>query len=862
MMKLPKIILFILTPVMLVLMVPGFLSADSMNQISPEDYKKPTFSPDSPSQNGEMPSIENGVPYQFPLVTTPSDGHEFDSGSTDQLAINVWYGNTQTFSQLGSPQLWANILGTVTGLDPDNPAHSLTYTLNGGEPQKLNFGPDQKRLYGAGDFNIELPIGELNPGENPVFIWADDGGQAISKLVTVNYVSETSWPLPYTADWSSMASPQAGAQVTDGHWAINGSGNLVPSQAGYDRIVTLGDYFWKDYEVKVQVTIRSWNTDEWTGPSNGGGVGLAVRWRGHYQTSNEQPRLGWNRLGALAMFRMEPKTNPTRVESAFQMYGNGGGLIDSSTALQMETDKTYWFKMSVQSSGTPVQPAMYRFKVWEYGKPEPGQWTMAAVGKLYEPPTGSVLLVAHQAIVEFGDVEVNPLPSGPFTITVQNPANGQIILDPPLKSSYAYGEQVQARAVGNTGYKLSGWTNSFSGTQNPITIHTTQNITIGANFSAEPFPPSLNITVNGNGTVARDAEPPYQYGQLVTLTPQPAQGYLFAGWGGDLKGTNYPAKIVLDTSKNIQANFVPASVISPKSDDFNACSLNTDLWTFVDPVGDSSYTITGKEVKLSVPAGVEHDVWDRGNLSARIMQATENASFDVVAKFDSVVNQRYQIQGILIEQDATNFLRFDTHYDGQGVRLFIASINDGVPTAITSTPIFVPTTPPYLRVTRVDNQWTYSYSQNGTGWISVASFNRPLAVAKSGVFASNQGSNGTPAPEFTAIVDYFFNTDAPIIPEDGIDVGNFTIQIGEPVGEGTVAVQPQKETYQCNDVVTLTASPADGWDFSHWSGDLSSSSPQETIVVEKNYNVVANFTEELGPPPLWVIYFPMAVGSH
>lgn len=864
-MKQMRTILFILVTALLVVVLPAILLADSANQFGPEDYEAPIFSPDAPGQNGEIPSIEDGAPYQFPLVTTPSDPHGFDPDSTDQFSIDLWYGDTQTFSQLGSPQLWANILGTVTGLDRNDPAHKLSYTINGGvEQYPLNFGPDSKRLYGVGDFNIELPVGELlpMPATNEVIIKAYNGANTIIKLVTVKYVSGTSWPMPYTADWFSMGGNiQQGAQIVDGRWSINLSGNLVLDSAAWERRVTIGDYLWKDYEVTVPITIRSWNTNGWGPPSNGGGVGLAVRWRGDYQTpANEQPRLGRDRLGALAWYRLEPQSNPNEVLSSLVLDGYGGKKpLASRNDLQLETDKTYWFKLSVQSSQFANQPSTYRFKIWQDGKPEPSQWALSSEGRPGEPKTGSVLLVAHQVIAEFGNVVVNPLPQGPFTINKMPTTNGSIVLDPD-KPSYSYGEKVQIRALGDPGFKLTNWTNGLSGNSNPIVFEMTQNLKVGANFGSAPIPPQLDVMVIGSGTVIRDAQPPYNYGQLVRLTPSPGQGYIFAGWSGDLTGVNNPASIVLDTSKSVTATFVPTGTVSPISDDFNSCSLNTDLWTFFNPKGDGSMFVSGTNLQLSVPAGVAHDAWGVNN-SVRVMQPTENESFEIVTKFDSVVTQRYQTQGILVEQDANNYLRFDTHYDGKGVRLFVADITNGVPIdVLKSAPMA--TTPSYLRVTRIGDQWTYSYSPDGNVWTSAGSnFNRTMNVTNTGVFVANQAYGEDPAPAHTGIIDYFFNTDAPIIPEDGKPIGNFTIQVNQ-VGEGKVTVAPLKQTYQCDDVVTLTASPAVGWDFSHWSGDLSGSSPQQTIIVQKNYSVEANFTEQPGPPPLRAIYFPMVVGSH
>ena len=857
-MKQLRTFLFVLAPVMLVLLAPSLLPVGLADQIDPDDFVSPAFPFDGTFPSVEIPSLEEGVAVQSPVITTPLEKRGLAPASTDQVTIDVWYGNEQTFSTLGSPQLWANILGTVTGLDPNDPTHTLSYSLNSGPEQSLSIGPDQRRLYGAGDFNIELPIEDLIPfpDSNVVVINANAGGDLESKAVTVNYIPATTWPLPYVADWSTISDVQEGAQIVDGQWEING-GKLVNSVAAYDRLVAIGDYFWKDYEVKVPVTIKSWNTAEWNdGVSNGGGIGIIARWRGHFQTpNNEQPRTGWNRLGALAWYRLEPdKADPTQIKSSFEMLGNGGRRIASRTDLQLLENTTYWFKLSVQSSTVTGQPATYRFKVWEAGSPEPVEWFMIATGNSGEPTTGSIMLAAHQVEAEFGNVEVTPLPTGPYTINVQDPPNGEIIVEPD-KPSYNYGERVQIRALGDTGYKLGNWTNAFSGNQNPIVHDVTQNFTVGATFTETPEPPELNITTVGQGTVSRDSNTPYLYGQLITLTANPQSGNIFASWSGDLTGSDNPAQIVLDDSKNITATFIPSNVGSPVSDDFNACALNTDLWTYVDPIGDGSYSVVGNELRLSVPPDVAHDIWTSGNNAVRVMQETQNTAFGIEVKFDSIVTQRYQMQGVLVEQDAQDFLRFEVFHDGNGVRLLAVKFVNGTPTVVFQTGL-LQSTPPYIRITRIDGQWVYAYSNNGSNWSTAGSFNHTLNVTKTGVYAGNQALAGQSVPSHIAIVDYFFNTLSPIVPEDGNPIDQFSIQVNT-TGDGSVTLDPEKDFYQCNEVVTLTATPAVGWTFGGWSGDLTGSSPIEQINVVTNYEITATFIESGGGGIK--LYLPMII---
>ena len=68
----------------------------------------------------------------------------------------------------------------------------------------------------------------------------------------------------------------------------------------------------------------------------------------------------------------------------------------------------------------------------------------------------------------------------------------------------------------------------------------------------------------------------------------------------------------------------------------------------------------------------------------------------------------------------------------------------------------------YLRVTRAGDNWTVRYSTDGTIWNMVPSFDKIFNVSAVGVYAAN--SAGT---AHTAVVDYFFNTAYPIVPEDG-----------------------------------------------------------------------------------------------
>ncbi len=293
-----------------------------------------------------------------------------------------------------------------------------------------------------------------------------------------------------------------------------------------------------------------------------------------------------------------------------------------------------------------------------------------------------------------------------------------------------------------------------------------------------------------------------------------------------------PAMLLLGLFRTVQAQ--PTSII--QSDDFNACSLDTSLWTFVNPLGDGAVTLTGAQAELFVPTGASHDVWSSGNFAPRLMQTANDADFEIEVKFESAVSLAYQLQGIIIEQDSANFLRFDFYHDGSATRVHAAVFVGGAPTSLVNLPLASAPAPMYLRVTRVGNQWTQGYSFDGQNWTTAVTFNHTLQVNQVGPFAGNAGSN----PAHTAVIDYFFNTAAPIAPEDGLTITHHLAI--NAVGSGNATANPDKPSYTCNETAVLTASPDVGWFFAGWSGDLTGNDNPAALTMDSDKNITATFT--------------------
>lgn len=760
--------------------------------------------------------------------------------STAEMTIDIWYGNAQKFGREGNPQQWVNILGNVS---PADEVAELTYVLNSKPKQELSIGTANRRLVNPGDFNIEIDTKDLKGGTNTITIQATakDGSTEKEKF-SFTYTRGRTWPANYTADWSSSSNIYDIAQVVDGKWAIE-SNKLVTKEAGYERLVAIGDVgstdkgIWTDYEITVPVTVKSLDETGYGGLSNGPAVGLYLRWQGHTLREDEQPRVGTERSGAQGRYHWKEKDG----EEGLEIKGVGWRK-PLNTTKKWELNTPYILKMSVQSVDDSTK-AYYRLKFWKQGEMEPGTWDVEGFSDENNIPSGSVLLAAHHVDAEFGNVQVRRLSDLEFTLTATVSGSGTLAVSPDL-SKYEYGEKVSLTAVPDPGYYLESWSGDMSqpGTVNPLEFNITKDMSITANFT-EVLPGTLTVNVEGQGTVTKDPDKAsYEGGEAVTLTAVPEPGYRFKEWSGDLSGTLNPAVLAINGDMTVTAVFEEAGEISPISDDFNRCELYTELWTFVNPssLGAIAVDPTASQVLITAPAAPTMTLWNSSRDAPRIMQDTADQDFTVEIKFDSIPEQNNQFQGFVVEQDADNWIRFDFLNKNGDLRLFAGTTTDGVSTSVWNESINLGgASELYMRITRLGDTWAQAYSTDGINWQTpqnAPSFDHALLVASSGIFAGNE--NGASAPDFVLRADYVRNTAFP----GGISGYLLALDV---TGAGTVELDPQPDEnsrYICNQQVTLTAAPVEK--FIGWSGDLTGTETTVTLTMDGDKAVTATFFEE------------------
>lgn len=607
--------------------------------------------------------------------------------------------------------------------DPDGLAF-LRYSLNNASDSNLSIGPDTRRLENAGDFNIDISVDDLLDGTNELVIKAQDNiGNLRVDTVIVNFTKNQIWPIPYSVGWDTVNALSDAGQVVDGKWGLVNN-KLEPTEIGYDRLVGFGDTLWSNYEITVPITVNS--------IASGGGIGFIMRWEGHTNdpVAGWQPTTGWLPLGAILWYRNYYGTH------RLEIFGNNGSTLADKPML-LTPGVEYMFKMRVEDE--PGVAQVYSFKAWQNGTTEPASWDVVANQSLLAPSEGGTFLVVHDCEATIGDINITdiyvPIDS---SLTIGNIASTTTdssalitwVTDKPATTILEYGT--------TTAYELG--------------ILTDNNMVLNHTFD-------LSALLE-NTTYHFRASSVNSYG-------------------------------VADSSADMTFKTKIANLSGPVSDDFNTYVFDPLVWTTVDPVGDATFSLTGTNTGnawavISLPGGTDHDVWRYGNKSARIMQPIADDNFEVEVKFESLINQKYQMQGILVEADANNFIRFDFLHDGGSLKLFAATFSNLNPSVKVSDLISL-AAPMYLKVKRVGSIWTVSYSADGLSWVDGSSFSYNLGVTSVGPFAAV--ALGSSSPALNCQIDYFFNSAAPIALEDGQAAPNVAPTIfSSPVNTATVGV--------------------------------------------------------------------------
>jgi len=359
-----------------------------------------------------------------------------------------------------------------------------------------------------------------------------------------------------------------------------------------------------------------------------------------------------------------------------------------------------------------------------------------------------------------------------YTLTITVIGSGSVTKNPDL-ATYTHGTPVQLTANPSVGWHFDQWSGDMSGSTNPDTIIMDGDKSVNAHFLEDQY--TLTVSIAGSGSVVKNPnQATYTYGTWVQLTANPAVGWHFDHWSGDMSGSINPDSIFMDGNKAVTAHFV--------QDQYTLTVNIIGSGSVVKNPNQATYTYgTWVQLTANPTAGWSFDHWS-GDMSGSINP-------------DSIFMDGNKV--------------VTAHFTQDQYVLTINIIGSG-------------------SVVKSPDQATYTYG-------TVVQLTANPSVGWS--FDHWSGAmSGSANPDTVTILG-----DTTVTAHFTEDQYTLTVNV---IGSGSVVKSPDQATYTYGTSVQLTANPAVGWLFDHWSGDMSGSVNPDTVIILGDTTVNAHFVEE------------------
>lgn len=453
-------------------------------------------------------------------------------------------------------------------------------------------------------------------------------------------------------------------------------------------------------------------------------------------------------------------------------------------------------------------------------------------------------------------------PGGAGTVNASPAANC-----PGDGSKYTSGTQVTLTATAGSGYIFSNWSGDASGSANPTAFTMTGDKNVTANFTQGCYAMTTSVSPGGSGTVGKSPSPncpsdntKYTSGTQVTLTANANSDYAFSDWSGDASGSATPTNVTMNGNKSVTANFrVKGTVILAVSPSSKTVSVGQDF-DLVMQVQAGTQQVDGAAAYLNFDPGklqvvsltagsslptVLTNTYD--NTTGKVDFAAGNlnpphpsGTFTLVTvKFNALAMTTGA--GTSISFNSTPPRQSDATFNGASV---LASTTPGTVIVQTSTCFTLTTSvnpPGSGTVSKSPSPNCPSDNTKYTSGTQVAL----TATANSSYTFSNWSGDASGSTNPTTVT---VNTTKSVTANFKVKCFDLTKSIN-PANSGTVSVSPSPNCpwddtkWTVGTQLALTAHPNSGYLFSNWSGDVGGSANPTSIVVNRDMNVTANFTQ-------------------
>ena len=408
-------------------------------------------------------------------------------------------------------------------------------------------------------------------------------------------------------------------------------------------------------------------------------------------------------------------------------------------------------------------------------------------------------------------------PLGHVLTVTSSPVAGGSVAANPAGGTYAPGTVVTLTATPAAGYQFSSWSGDCSGSTNPCSVTMNAAKSVTANFT--PLQHVLTVTSSpaAGGSIA-PAGGTYPHGTVVTLTVTPNAGYQFSGWSGDCSGTN-ACNVTMDRARSVTATFTQLHVLTVTPSPAAGGSIN--------PAGGTYPHGTVVTLTVTTNAGYQFSGWSGACSGTNACNVTMDAAKSVTATF-TLLQHALTVTSSPAAGGSINPAG-GTYPHGTVVTLTVTTNAgyqfSGWSGACSGTNACNVTMDAAKSVTATFTLLQYALTVTSSpaagGSISPAGGTYPHGTVVTLTVTPNAGY------QFSGWSGACSGTNACNVTMDAAKsvTANFTLQqyaltvTSAPAAGGSI--NPAGGTYPHGTVVGLTATPANGYRFSAWSGACS-----------------------------------------
>ncbi|MBF0099775.1 MAG: InlB B-repeat-containing protein, partial [Desulfobacterales bacterium] len=187
-----------------------------------------------------------------------------------------------------------------------------------------------------------------------------------------------------------------------------------------------------------------------------------------------------------------------------------------------------------------------------------------------------------------------------FTLTVS--ADNGTVSTSPYGSVFNCGTKVTLSAVPNTGYKFLKWSGDVTGELTGTSIVIEKNASVTAVFTPIDYTVTVSTSPTNSGQVViTPVKSTYSFGESVSISAEPAEGFRFDYWEGSFSGTT-PTKSIT-VSQNIVVTAVFKNLIGLSISPGLAELLPQQVQTFTASGGEPPYSWASDNGSFDINSG-------------------------------------------------------------------------------------------------------------------------------------------------------------------------------------------------------------------------------------------------------------------